>query len=253
MKWSEPRLVSSENIDTQPIARADVVDTAPANGSGAIPGRCAGRPRGRSDFLEPWEVQRIVGLPDRRTRDGMRDHAVLVLLANTPLRKGEVVSLRRRNLVEQGEQRAIEYNVLKKRRKKTGQTEQRTIVNRVPIVQEVSAAIAKYHHAEFGAASDNMDAPLFMTLGKHGRCRKGPITAKAVDFIIKKYARLSGIQKRITAHSFRASYATMALGNGTDLQTVCELLGHASVLSTQPYLRSNLERKQKAAEGFKFV
>jgi integrase len=50
----------------------------------------AGRPKGQSDFLESWELQKIVGLPDRRTKDGMRDYAVLVLLANTPLRKGEI-------------------------------------------------------------------------------------------------------------------------------------------------------------------
>jgi site-specific recombinase XerD len=118
---------------------------------------------------------------------------------------------------------------------------------------EVAAAITGYHRSEFRRESDNPDNPLFMTLGKHGLADKKGITARAVDLIVAKYARASGIMKRITPHSFRASYATHALASGMDIKTVSLLLGHESAASTEPYLRSNLERMSRAADFFCFV
>ncbi len=213
-----------------------------------------GRPRGQSDFLESWELQNIVAIPDKRAKEGLRDYAVLVLLANTPLRKGEICMLRRGNLVKQGDQRFIHY-VVEKKRKVRGKDQERhkVVENTVPVSQEAYEAVMKYLRSEFKEGCDNPENPLFMTLGKHGGYRKQAITPKAVDWIIRKYAGLSGLRKRITPHSFRASCATYLLDSGVDLKTVSELLGHSNVLSTQPYLRSNLERKRKAAELLAFV
>lgn len=213
-----------------------------------------GRPHGQSDFLEAAELRQLVNLPDRRTKEGLRDYAVLVLLANTPLRKGEIAMLKRGNMVNTGTQTFIHYVVEKKRKVRgKGQEKHRVIENTVPLRKETYEAIIKYHEAEFKGTDADQDNPLFMTLGKHGNCVKQAITAKAIDYIVSKYAQLSGINKRITPHSFRASFATHALDKGADLKTVSELLGHASILSTQPYLRSNIERKQKAIECFSFV
>jgi integrase len=220
----------------------------------SLSGRRPGRPRGQSDFLEPEELKRLVGLPDRRTKDGLRDYAVLVLLANTPLRKAEICSLRRGNLVERGGRSWIEYRILKKRKiRQQDRWKEKTAHGIIPLRPEVAAAITGYHRSEFRRESDNPDNPLFMTLGKHGLADKKGITARAVDLIVAKYARASGIMKRITPHSFRASYATHALASGMDIKTVSLLLGHESAASTEPYLRSNLERMSRAADFFCFV
>ena len=59
------------------------------------------------------------------------------------------------------------------------------------------------------------------------------LTRQAVEGIVRKYARLAGVEA--TPHSFRHYGATELLRNGADIRTVQELLGHASVQTTQIY------------------
>ncbi len=252
------RIFSCTHFCTPERAGDSAGSCSPGSQKGSEPtslsGRHPGRPRGQSDFLEPAELNRIVGLPDRRTKEGLRDYAVLVLLANTPLRKAEICSLRRENLVERGGQHWIEYEIKKKRKvRKQHRWTERPARGIIPLRPEVHGAIRGYHRSEFKRGSDNPANPLFMTLGKHGPHVKRGITPKAVDLIVAKYARLAGIAKRITPHSFRASYATHLLGSGMDLKSVSILMGHSSTAATEPYLRSNLERMKRAAEVFGYI
>lgn len=199
-------------------------------------------------------MKHLVGLPDRRTKEGMRDYAALVLLANTPLRKSEICALRRGNLVERGGQHWIEYEI-KKKRKLRGYDYRapRMVRGIIPIRSEVAGALLGYQRSEFRKRCDEPENPLLMTLGKHGPAEKRGITGKAIDLIVAKYARKAGIAKRVTPHSFRATWATHLLASGMDLKSVSMLMGHASTASTEPYLRSNLERMKRAAEVFGYV
>jgi len=70
--------------------------------------------------------------------------------------------------------------------------------------------------------------------------------------IVKKYARLSGIEKNITVHTFRHSFATELLKGGADLRSVQELLGHKSILATQIYTHITDEAKFKAVFNIDF-
>ncbi len=186
----------------------------------------------------------MLAIPDRRTRQGMRDYALLVIVANTPLRKGEIVGLRRSSLMEQGKKCFIRYSVKKKRREQ---------YNTVPINAMVYEVLMSYQRAEFRKRCNDSHNPLLLTLGKHGPYEKVPITGRAISLIIEKYARLAKIVKRITPHSFRASWATNLLVSGSDPKTVSLLMGLAKAASVEPYLRSNIERKQRSAEVFCYV
>ena len=201
-----------------------------------------GRPFGRSDFLEEDELRKILAQPDRRSKQGLRDYAVLLLLANTGIRKGELVRLKTGNVVDQGGSRFIHYECLKKR---SGKVQ----VNQIPLASEVYEAVQRYLGQEFKDQPLDSGMPLFMTLGRHGPHQKRPLTAKAVDLIVRRAVRQAGVQKRITPHSFRATFATRALSGGADLATVKELLGHGHIRSTEPYLRTNVQRKQRAVEA----
>lgn len=68
---------------------------------------------------------------------------------------------------------------------------------------------------------------------------------------LERWIKASGIQKHITFHCFRHSYATIQLTNGTDLFTVSKMLGHTNVRTTQVYAKVVDEKKNKAADSIK--
>ncbi|MCL2130020.1 MAG: tyrosine-type recombinase/integrase, partial [Treponema sp.] len=69
-----------------------------------------------------------------------------------------------------------------------------------------------------------------------------PISVPGVRWIISKYAERSGLEKSIHPHSLRHSFATHLVNSGCDVRVVQELLGHASISTTQRYTHVNMER-----------
>jgi integrase/recombinase XerC len=73
--------------------------------------------------------------------------------------------------------------------------------------------------------------------------RKGqPLSVPGVRWIISQYARVSALGKNIHPHSFRHSFATHLVNAGCDVRIVQEMLGHASLSTTQRYAHVNIER-----------
>jgi integrase/recombinase XerC len=70
----------------------------------------------------------------------------------------------------------------------------------------------------------------------------GPISINGARWIITKYAERSGLQKNIHPHALRHSFATHLINSGCDVRVVQELLGHASLSTTQRYTHVNIER-----------
>jgi integrase/recombinase XerC len=91
----------------------------------------------------------------------------------------------------------------------------------------VTAAIADYLAA--CPFAQQKDAPLF--LGKRG----GPLTARRVQQRMQDLRSLLGLPESATPHALRHSFATHLLAAGGDLRAIQELLGHASLASTQRY------------------
>jgi len=73
----------------------------------------------------------------------------------------------------------------------------------------------------------------------------GPISVPGVRWIISKYAERSGLGKNIHPHSLRHSFATHLMNSGCDVRVVQELLGHASISTTQRYTHVDMERLKK--------
>jgi site-specific recombinase XerD len=70
----------------------------------------------------------------------------------------------------------------------------------------------------------------------HRQDKPKPLTARSVERTVSRYARVAGIMdKHVTPHTLRHSFATDLLANGADLRSVQTLLGHASVTTTQIY------------------
>lgn len=200
--------------------------------------RGRGRPVGQSDDLTVSEVQKIVSLPDRRSRDGMRDYAVLLMMANTAMRKGELVRMNVGGLVDQGEKKFVIYTGLKKRSKKPYWL-------RIPVSPQVFEGLMRYVRQEYRTTRVRAEAPLFYTLGKHGPYERRRITPWAIDGIIKKYTKIAGISKRVTPHSFRATYLTQR--QHLKIGALLKISGHKDAKGLSPYLRSTAVEVEEAA------
>lgn len=72
----------------------------------------------------------------------------------------------------------------------------------------------------------------------------GRLTARGVEYIIGRYVESTGSYKKITPHTFRHSFASMLVAKGLDIRIVQELLGHASISTTQKYTHVTSEQLQ---------
>lgn len=164
-------------------------------------------------FLERDELESIMESVDVSDSPGLRDRAILEMLYSTGLRVSEIAALNRDSIsLERGE-----FSV-KGKGKKT------RIVFLSPRCKEW---IGRY----LDSRRDNAVA-LFVPakIGMDGR-----LSTKAIEEIVRKYARLAGIVKKVTPHTLRHTFATQLLLNGADIRSVQELLGHASIATTQVY------------------
>ncbi|MCP4455707.1 MAG: tyrosine-type recombinase/integrase [Planctomycetes bacterium] len=194
-----------------------------------------------TEMVDADEITQIKAALDRRKREDVRLWAMMSVL-ELGLRREELMRL------TVGDYRPVEgqWCIVSQTVKQRGNKITRRII---PVANDTdNAVLARYIQQEHGASPDP-EAPLFRTLGKHHPFRKGPLTARAVNYNVSQLVKRAGIQKRITPHSFRHGLATRLLVAGADLRTVQALLGHASIASTQTYLHSNFGRKLVAMEA----
>ena len=154
-----------------------------------------------------------------------RNTAVLALLYGAGLRISEALGLRR------SEAPRADGDALRIR----GKGGKERIV---PVLPVVSAAIAAYLKA--CPFSPGPNAPLF--LGARG----GPLNPRLVQRAMEKLRSALGLPDTATPHALRHSFATHLLANGGDLRSIQELLGHASLSTTQIYTGVDTERLMAA-------
>jgi integrase/recombinase XerC len=141
-----------------------------------------------------------------------RDAALLTLLYGAGLRISEALSLRRGDVPL-----GAVLTILGKGRKERV----------VPMLPQVRDSIAAYEkEIPFAGAKD---APLFVSR------RNKPMSAREAQLLMQRLRGALGLTERATPHAMRHSFATHLLANGGDLRAVQELLGHASLSTTQTY------------------
>jgi site-specific recombinase XerD len=103
------------------------------------------------------------------------------------------------------------------------------------------AALREYLGRRTGRAAADADSAAALFLNQRGH----RITDRGVRFILAGWLARAGLGKRVTPHTFRHSFATHLLDRGADIRAVQELLGHASLSTTQVYTHVGLERLKK--------
>lgn len=189
------------------------------------------------DFLTHDEMERVFEMVDFRKKGGMRDRAMLETLYSTGLRVSELVSLNRRQV----DLERREFTVRGKGRK--------------PRIVFLSTRCVEWLRKYLVERQDNWE-PMFISYGRNrtdedlGLGEKRRLTAYSVEEMVRKAARLAGIGKKVTPHVIRHSFATDLLHNGADIRSVQEMLGHASITTTQIYTHSTNERLREVHERF---
>lgn len=79
---------------------------------------------------------------------------------------------------------------------------------------------------------------------------KKPISEQSVRFMIKRYSKRAGIDKAITPHTFRHTFATLLLEENVDIKYIQHLLGHSSIVTTQIYTHVNRKKQEQILSQF---
>lgn len=202
----------------------------------------AREPEREVQFLEPDELERILEAPLKNS-DGtrsakpsliqLRDKAILELLFSTGLRVSEAANLK----TEQVNLKRDEFTVRGKGSKL-----------RVVFLTDIAKKCLKAYIDQRG------DTSLYLFVG-HDRAQGGreeikPLTSRSVERMVNRYAKASGIVKKVTVHTLRHSYATDLLRNGADIRSVQALLGHSSITTTQIYTHITDKRLAETHKQF---
>lgn len=150
-----------------------------------------------------------------------RDHAILELLFSSGLRVSELISLTRDQLNPDKDDLTVRGKGGKLRIVFVSSAA-RAAIRDYWIVRRDASPCAFIRH-DRGAPTSVVDA------------KPKPLTPRSVQRLVLRYARLAGLNARVTPHVLRHTFATDLLINGADLRSVQALLGHASITTTQVY------------------
>lgn len=167
-------------------------------------------------FLSVDEVIKLLNAPNEDLDNEFRDKVMLLLMYSTGLRVSEIINLEKNSI--NFEERFIKI-------KGKGSKERIIPLNDISIAY-LKAFIDKNNKNY----SYNKNKFVFV----NSRTKK-PITRQQFFLNIKKYAKRAEIEKEISPHTLRHSFATHMLENGADLRIVQELLGHSHIETTQIY------------------
>ena len=165
--------------------------------------------------LDLQQVQALLETPDAGTLLGARDRAILETIYSCGLRIGELVGLNDEDFDEFSETLRIRGKGKKERL--------------APLGSKAVQAIQRYTAKRAAAFGPAASGALFVN--KLGR----RLSERSIRRKLDGYVRQAGIDVHISPHALRHSFATHMLNAGADLRSVQELLGHASLSSTQIY------------------
>jgi integrase/recombinase XerD len=178
------------------------------------------------DVLNVDEITTILNAPDANSFKGLRDAAMLELLYAAGLRVSELINVKLQDInLEVGFVRAL------------GKGSKERVV---PIGSHAKQRISDYLSNSRPFLLKN-HVSHFLFVAQAGK----PMTRQAFWKLLKKYGLQAGINREITPHSFRHSFASHLLEGGADLRSVQMMLGHVDISTTQIYThvaRDHLKR-----------
>lgn len=177
--------------------------------------------------LSVEEIDRLVAAIDMSSHEGHRNRAMLEVLYGSGLRVSELVNLKLSNIYANEHYMLIEGKGSKQRL--------------VPFSPESEEWLG-YWYQERATWPIRPGAEDYVFLNRRG----APLTRVMVFTIIKRLCAQAGIQKTISPHTLRHSFATHMLQNGADLRIIQQLLGHEDITTTEIYTHVEVQDLRRA-------
>ena len=184
------------------------------------------------DILSFFEIEQIIGAIDHSKAEGGRNRAILETMYSCGLRVSEVVNLRLSNLF-------MDVGFIKV----TGKGDKERLV---PIGRDAIKYINIYRHNIRPHVTIKPGEEDIVFLNRRGH----RLTRVMIFLILKSLVKIAGIQKNISPHTFRHSFATHLVEGGADLRAVQEMLGHESITTTEIYTHLDREFLRTTLEQF---
>jgi len=175
------------------------------------------------DTLNNSEIEKILSMIDLSKAEGERNKAIIEVMYACGLRVSELVNLKLTNLY-------LNDDFIKVRGK--GNKERLVPIGQEAIKQlNIYTEKVRIHQKIISGFED------FVFLNRRGKA----LTRVMIFTIIKNLVKMAGINKHVSPHTFRHSFATELIERGADLRAVQEMLGHESILTTEIYTHLNSE------------
>lgn len=171
-------------------------------------------------ILSVEEVDLLLRQPSDRTPKGLRDRAMLELLYATGIRVSELIHLEMSDV-----NLAMGYINCR-------DTDSERVI---PFGSQAKKALQQYMHTVRNGFLKEQESEVLFT-----NCSGKTMSRQGFWKVLKHYAQTAGIEKDITPHTLRHSFAAHLIQNGADLKSVQEMLGHSDISTTQMYLNMNV-------------
>lgn len=185
-------------------------------------------------FLTLEQIEKLLLAPNIENLSGLRDRAILESLFSTGLRIAELVALNKEQFKNLENKNDLELSIVGKG------NHPRTVY----FSKRALDWVKKY----LKTRGDENKA-LFINY-RSRKASEDRLTPRSIERIVKKYATLANIPFFTTPHTLRHSYATDLLGQGVDLRTIQEFLGHRNIATTQIYTHVTNKRLRDVHRQF---
>ena len=184
------------------------------------------------ETLSIQEIEIIIDAIDLDSKEGMRNKAILETLYSCGLRVSELVNLKVQNLF-------LDIGFIKVLGK--GLKERL-----VPIGTKAAECISLYMNEYRTHINISVGFEGYLFINRRGK----NLTRNMIFIIIKDLAKKAGLNKNISPHTFRHSFATHLIEGGADLRAVQEMLGHESITTTEIYTHLNKNYLKEVVNKF---
>ena len=182
------------------------------------------------NYLNEQDIEKILAAPLEYTKDELkqaRDFAILQFLYGTGLRVTELITLQKKDIKLDSNQ----FSVVGKWSKLRSVFATKHAINALKIYTKLRKDTSPY---------------LFISVSRNGFGQH--LSRNSIEEIVRKYAALVWISKKVSPHTLRHSFATALIRKGADIRAVQTLLGHASITTTQIYTHVDDKHLQKVHE-----